>query len=878
MNKKSPLAEPTVAEPCIVDTLETLVFEDGRSEEVLSAIVLFPKHYDNRRLRSAAGCLLALGDITFSGVPGSELHIRGNIDAKGLVTYQNLETVSRMQNTYTRYEMISHESKQKNLLGKSDTTVSFEQVAITELQPGNEMVAGRGAYFKDVNNVYMSGARDRLGPEGLVVENVDSFADVAIVRNKVGPRVSINQKGFLGVGGTATTVTSVLQEAIGSEIETAGPIRIESRHGQFDATQFRGVEGEEPRLMFEISELHFHELLRAVEANNKASEALLLSELKAQAKTQKRKSRQNTTLLLISLPVSYYTGGLISSYLQCVMSVTLSATVVIGIVVGEATATTGQIATVVGLSGMGASIASAAIQGQPLVKAAVNGAVFSVIGHGVANAPLLAKSSQLIKDVASGVAVSGISAAINHDNILENALISGAAAAVAATVVSGSEKSLSVPESLTKNVIRSGAAVALNNGSASNLVTDLASAAMGVTIGQKMSDLGSQHGEVVSVKPDIQAQYLNIAHRRTRELLCEAVMAVSFDNMTRGFARTQTNPNLLDKKSTLLWSASSRRTRANTSVVQNFGRGIKDSIVETGQFIGEEIARLRLGERTKIGSAVKATGRFLGEEAARLTLNEQTKVAQFVKVAGTVLGEEAARVRLREETKTQTLIFRNVKKLSQMSPEELVYYMGKGVGGIVAGYGVTQGLKLSCKVANMGLDNVLLGSKAEFFNPHPQPVSLTQGGFISIGGVTLDGLKKQDFALAQVLNTAQKGIGSVQIRSVTDAMRLNTELALKQANILCPRGELTTYALANIIILTEGVKLNNPKVIQALTKNGGKIADWSKYTTREAVTLSNGQKVQVHFYRNDITGEINKNIDYKTTPAVLPVRVHKRKQ
>ncbi|HQZ88336.1 MAG TPA: hypothetical protein PLL67_06255, partial [Gammaproteobacteria bacterium] len=495
VNKALPVAESFISEPCIVDTLETLVFEDGHSEEVLSSIVLFPKDYDNRRLRDGAGCLLALGDITFSGVPGSELHIRGNIDAKGLVTYKDLETVSRARNTYTRCETITHESKRRNLMGKNETTVSFQHVVITELQPGNEMVAGQGAYFKDVKNIYLSGTKDQLGPEGLVVENADSFVDAAIVRNKISATVSVNQKGFLGIGGSSTSVAPVLQEAIGSEIETEGPISIQSRHGQFDATQFRGIASEEPSLEFEISELHFHELLRAVEANNRASEALLLSALKAQAKTEKRKSRQSTTLLLISLPVSYYTGGLINSYLQSVMDVTLSATVVNGVVVAEATATTAQAAAIVGLSGMGSGIASAAIQGQPLTKAAINGAVFSLLGHGIPKAPVLVESSQLVKDVASGVVVGSTSAGINHGNIVEGALMGGAASGVAATVVPGLEKNLSVVESLNKGMLRSGVAVALNGGSANNLVTDLASAVMGATMGQKMYDLGSQHGE-----------------------------------------------------------------------------------------------------------------------------------------------------------------------------------------------------------------------------------------------------------------------------------------------------------------------------------------------------------------------------------------------
>ncbi|HXH55479.1 MAG TPA: hypothetical protein VNK03_07050 [Gammaproteobacteria bacterium] len=84
--------------------------------------------------------------------------------------------------------------------------------------------------------------------------------------------------------------------------------------------------------------------------------------------------------------------------------------------------------------------------------------------------------------------------------------------------------------------------------------------------------------------------------------------------------------------------------------------------------------------------------------------------------------------------------------------------------------------------------------------------------------------------------------------------------------------------MSKIKILKAGDDLNNPKVTQELTKDGSKMADWGKYTTKKAVKLSNGQKVQVHFYKNEITGEINKNIDYKISPGVLPVRVHKRKQ
>jgi len=882
------LAEPSIPEPCIVDTLEMLVFEDGHSEEVLSSVVLFPKHYDNRRLRSGAGCMFALGDITFSGVPGSELHIRGNIDAKGLVTYQNLETVSRTRNTWTRNETITQVSNQKSLLGKNETTVSFQQVGITELQPGNEMVAGRGAHFKDVKNIYLSGARDQLGPEGLVVENADTFVDAAIVRNKIGAAVAVNQKGFLGLGGSSTSVTPVLQEAIGSEITTPGPVHIQAQYGQFDATQFRVTEGGEgeSKLEFEISELHFHKLLRAVEAQNKASEALLLSALKEQARTAKRKSRQGTTLLLVSIPVSCYFGGLITSYLEQVMGVTISATAT-----AAATASVAETATIVGLSGMGAGIVGAAIQGQPLAKAAIHGALFSVLGHGIEKAPVLAAESQLVKDVARGVGAGSASAILNHGNILESALIGGASAGVASTVVPGSYRDLSVPERVSKAVVETAAAAALSGG-ANNLPVNLASAALGAAIGETMSDLGSKHGQQLGggqpvnvttaltstststassssstlpssgtrtdptatpssrparrnglVGSDFERE-LNAVHQSARDLFFDAEMERSLNHTTKGFWSMPAENNafemkdLFDTQPVLLWSAPTRlnrtleRTfsskstaaqdsrqsksshssqylnafgRGDTSVLdmivgaaelsalssameengsalmpiqsgfgamalralfgdhspavlawqqqnrkkapvlaresdalqevkplqvaKGFGRGVKDSVVAACEFLGEEAARFRLGERTKIGSIVKASGTFLGEEAARFQLGERTKIGSIVNPIGTFLGEEAARItlheetqtkrfarvvdtfvyeeaarfRLGEETKTQALIFTELRKLCEIPAEELTYHLGKVGGDILTGYGIARGLKLTYKAAEWGV-------------------------------------------------------------------------------------------------------------------------------------------------------------------------------
>lgn len=79
-------------------------------------------------------------------------------------------------------------------------------------------------------------------------------------------------------------------------------------------------------------------------------------------------------------------------------------------------------------------------------------------------------------------------------------------------------------------------------------------------------------------------------------------------------------------------------------------------------------------------------------------------------------------------------------------------------------------------------------------------------------------------------------------------------------------GKLTGKALEctknvdNIIM--RGIGLENPKVIERLTKNGEPIENWAKYKTK-AVTLGTGNKADIHFYYNNKTGEVIYDYDFK---------------
>jgi hypothetical protein len=91
--------------------------------------------------------------------------------------------------------------------------------------------------------------------------------------------------------------------------------------------------------------------------------------------------------------------------------------------------------------------------------------------------------------------------------------------------------------------------------------------------------------------------------------------------------------------------------------------------------------------------------------------------------------------------------------------------------------------------------------------------------------------------------------------------------SVEQAGIIA-NGTLTPQAIqAATSAGVKGADLKNPVVIQELTQGARQITDWEKLTTH-SVELSRGQRIQVHFYRNNRTGEVNYNVDFKVKNEV----------
>jgi len=93
-------------------------------------------------------------------------------------------------------------------------------------------------------------------------------------------------------------------------------------------------------------------------------------------------------------------------------------------------------------------------------------------------------------------------------------------------------------------------------------------------------------------------------------------------------------------------------------------------------------------------------------------------------------------------------------------------------------------------------------------------------------------------------------------------LKLRVDLTLQDKGILDSSGHLTQQAIDNSsLALRPGQVIKNPPVVDALTKDGSSITDWSKLTT-ETVEMSTGQRIQVHYYYNTRT----QRVDYTYGP------------
>jgi hypothetical protein len=96
-----------------------------------------------------------------------------------------------------------------------------------------------------------------------------------------------------------------------------------------------------------------------------------------------------------------------------------------------------------------------------------------------------------------------------------------------------------------------------------------------------------------------------------------------------------------------------------------------------------------------------------------------------------------------------------------------------------------------------------------------------------------------------------------------DGLRLRRDLAIERALAYFDNtGKLKSETIATSKKIIDGNNLKNPRLIAQLEESGGNIIDWGKYTTKSIPSPLGG--FQVHFYKNEVTGEIYYGLDHKS--------------
>ncbi|MGL4730576.1 MAG: RHS repeat domain-containing protein, partial [Clostridium sp.] len=113
-------------------------------------------------------------------------------------------------------------------------------------------------------------------------------------------------------------------------------------------------------------------------------------------------------------------------------------------------------------------------------------------------------------------------------------------------------------------------------------------------------------------------------------------------------------------------------------------------------------------------------------------------------------------------------------------------------------------------------------------------------------------------AARKVVKTATKSIKATRhsASNIANGSKLKAQLTRQEAtSIFTKSGNLKSSVVKSSRVVVHGKDLNNKSVISALTKDGSKIGDWAKMSTKTYKCPSG--KFQVHFYKNTKTGKIS---------------------
>ncbi len=178
---------------------------------------------------------------------------------------------------------------------------------------------------------------------------------------------------------------------------------------------------------------------------------------------------------------------------------------------------------------------------------------------------------------------------------------------------------------------------------------------------------------------------------------------------------------------------------------------------------------------------------------------------------------------------------------------------GEMIAGVTRGLGLVLRPAMNSSVATTIIMGARLGMESVLESP-----------------VTRAVLGPVDSTLVQPLRGALEQVGiwranSLPVREATNhisGLRLQRSLQMDQAkSIFNKEVGLKPEIISNSDLIVRGDQLRNADIIDALTKKGGNLSDWGKYTTKSIPSPSGN--FQMHFYYNPVTGDSYYGMDFK---------------
>lgn len=204
--------------------------------------VIVPLSWNKNKLRDWAGGYFSLEDINIVGLNNQEsrIIITAHLDAKGVIRFRKLKSVTHKKAAYIRNETVAETTVSESCAGlKRSTQTNTKTITHVTPQAGNTVNA-KGVSYKDIDHVEFNSAEISAGEKGISASNVNciegtTVAATSVMADNVSAESYINYVEHNKFRTEYTIHPTILNSQGGIHLNT-------NRDQSYDSTQMRAVQ------------------------------------------------------------------------------------------------------------------------------------------------------------------------------------------------------------------------------------------------------------------------------------------------------------------------------------------------------------------------------------------------------------------------------------------------------------------------------------------------------------------------------------------------------------------------------------------------------------------------------------------------------------